>query len=58
MASELYSVEITEVVKKTVCVEADTPEKAEEIAKSGYENGKYLMDKDISFETSFKCKEA
>lgn len=39
-----YDVEITETMKKTVCVNAVTPDQAEEIVSRGYINGDYILD--------------
>lgn len=39
-----YDVEITETMKKAVCVNAVTPRQAEEIVSERYVNGDYILD--------------
>lgn len=39
-----YDVEITETMKKAVCVNAATPRQAEEIVSERYVNGDYILD--------------
>lgn len=39
-----YDVEITETMKKTVCVNAVTPDQAEQIVSRGYIDGDYILD--------------
>ena len=39
-----YKVEITETLKKTVEIEANDPDKAEEIAEQNWRNSEYILD--------------
>ena len=39
-----YKVEITETLKKTVEIEANDPDNAEEIAEQNWRNSEYILD--------------
>jgi len=49
-----YQVEITETLKKTVEIEADNPDEAEEIASQHWKNSEFILDAECFDGVEFK----
>ena len=51
-----FEVTITEILKKTVIVEADSPEYAKQIACDNWHKGEYILDADSFVDVDFEVK--
>lgn len=52
-----YSVEIVETLKKTVAVEADSPEAASELVREQYRNQRHILTSDDFLDVDFICNQ-
>lgn len=51
-----FEITITEILKQTVIVEADSPENAEQIACDNWHKGAYILDADNFVGVDFEIK--
>lgn len=51
-----FKVDITEILQKTVTISADSPEEAERIVETGWNNSDYLLDAEDFKQVSFKAR--
>lgn len=51
-----FEITITEILKQTVIVEADSPESAKQIACDNWHNGQYILDADNFVDVDFEVK--
>lgn len=56
-AMQLFDVTITEMLKMTVTVDADSPEEAERMVSDGWNNSEYILDAESFAGVGFEALE-